>query len=119
MDGSNTNSLHYAAFVIQGEKNVEVFKFFIKEKKADHRSLLNGEFNLLHTATIQAGNIGLVEYIVQKFPDLLSQETFDESLLEFAQYMNNEEIVRILQRNLDKKRKGLCGAFHKNCSIHW
>jgi hypothetical protein len=40
----------------------------------DHRSFLGGEYNVLHMA-VGAGNSSfLVEYIVQKFPDLIFEK---------------------------------------------
>jgi Ankyrin repeats (3 copies) len=94
-DKTQSNALHYAALGIQGERNRAVVEYFIEELKAYYRSLVNNEFNLLHLA-VRAANVSLAEYIVQKFPGLVSENTCSASPFDMA-HLLQEWTIRVVQ----------------------
>jgi hypothetical protein len=59
---------------------------------------------------VNVGNVALV-YILRKFPDLLSQKTCNKNALEIAQYMQNEEMIGIIQQKMDEQKQ----MAYQNC----
>jgi ankyrin repeat protein len=114
IDSAKSNALHYAASGIQGKANTAAVKFLM-QKGADYKALANDKFSLLYLA-IKASNIGLVDYIAQELPDLVSKQTCSVSPLAFARAKHAKAIAEIIQKKLEKEG-GPCWQLSKNCNI--
>jgi hypothetical protein len=90
---------------MKGKRNMEVVKFLIEEKNADHAVLIDGgKFSVLHMAIAAPYNVSLVEYIVKKFPGLVVEKTGATGTpLDYAHCLKEVEIACIIQQKLDKE----------------